>query len=173
MAVSTLNLLQSEDISIRVFDGTPLSLVLTMEQASLSITGLQQGGLPQEVTPTTRRGKLLALTPGARVFPTVSLTSWMTAVDAAELHNFILRREAYGAGVSTISATGKIFTLNVEITTNESVYGGTDSEITLAHVNGPIDISEEQDGLVSVSWSATVYGDVLVDGSDPFQSERA
>jgi hypothetical protein len=160
-----INLIDHEDVSITVKDATsptPLSLALTLEAASLSIGGLQQSGIAQEVTPITRRGKLLALKRGDRSFPTVSLTFHLAKLQALALHNLILRREGYAAAVSTLGAGQKVFTLDWDVVLNEKIYNSSDDDerITIGRVHGTLDIGEEANGVIQCSFSGTCYGEI-------------
>lgn len=176
MAAPTFSkVVDHEDISIVVKDGTTptaLSVALVLEDASLSISGLQQGGISQAVVPNVRRGKARSLHHGERTFVTGSLTGNMVGVDAAELHNLLLRRETYSTAVSTLGTGQKVFCVDIEVTVNESNWGGTNKVIIIEDAHFTLDFAEQDNGPATWTYNFTGYGQVLVTGSDPIQTER-
>lgn len=180
-----LNLIDHEDIAITLLDGTgtPVSLALTMEKASLAVDNLIQGGIAQEVVPITRRGKIQALKRGDRAFSSGSLSGVVSRLQGSEMHNFLLRREAYVANVTTAGAGQKVYTVNIVVTVNEKVYDATvdNQEFTLVRCHGTLSIGEEENGVVAVTYSFTTYGGITSRelltptpaAADPLQAERA
>lgn len=169
-------LIDHEDISITVKDGTnptPLSCALVMEQASLSLSGFQQGGIAQAVVPNTRRGKVQSLHRGERVYITGSLTGGIQSVDGAELHNILLKRATYTAAASTLGTGQKVYTVDMEVTVLETQWGGTNEVIILNDVHGTLDISEQDNGPAQVTYNFTAYGEVTVTGAEVMHTERA
>lgn len=164
-----------EDISIVVKDGTTptaLSVAAILTDASLSLSGMQQGGISQAVVPNVKRGKMTSLHRGERTFVTGSLTGNMVGVDAAELHNLLLRREAYDDAVSTLGTGQKVFCLDIEVTVLEANWGGTNKVIIIEDAHFTLDFSEQDNGPATWTYNFTGYGQVLVTGSDPIQTER-
>ena len=184
--MAPVNLIDHEDIAITLSDGTtpsPVTLALTMETASLSIDGLQQGGILQETTPIMRRGRLHALKRGDRVTVTGTLTGRISGIQKNELHNYVLKREAYATNVTTLGAGQKVYTIDIIVVVNEKVYDNTadDQEITLNDVHGTLAFAEEEAGVMSVTYSFTVYGEVTSreldtptpTAADKLQAQRA
>lgn len=164
-----------EDISVVVKDGTgtPVTLTLNMEDASLNWGELPAGGILQSLVLGKRRGKMRSAHRGERVEIPFTLTGKMVSVDGLEFHNFILKREGYAANVSTLGTGQKIYTIDVDINFAESNWGGTDTIMTLKQVYFTVGFAEQDNAEMQVSYNGTVLGEILVPGSDPMGTERA
>lgn len=176
MAAPTWNTYANhETIQITVRDGTtptPTALVLTMENATLQWQQVQGGGILQSVTVLQRRGKNTGALRGERVQIPVSLSGRMVSVDGNELHNFLLKRKTYSTNVSTLGATQKVYTVDLEAKFVGTGAAGADEPIIFTQVHFVLTFAEQENDALTVSYEGTCMGEVLVDGSDPIQTER-
>jgi hypothetical protein len=143
--------------------GTPVTLALSYDMGDLSITGLAEK--LNEVTAIQRRGKHVSLAHGARTYPSVSFSAIMTQFTEASapgtLADFILRRAAYSANISTTNAGG-VYTIDIVLTIEGTDFSdAADHTVTLTDVACTLDFAEGAPNSFSIS--GQVYGAVTGD----------
>ena len=167
MAVSSI-VKSAIDGTITLSDGTgtPVTLALSFDLGDLSITGLSQR--LNEVVAVQRRGKLASIRHGARTFPQLTFSAYITSYTGVtsapgSIMDFVTGTGVYSANTSTSS--GDVFTCDVTFDIEGTDLGDSaDGQIVVADVHFAFDLSEATDGN-TVSLTGTIYGSVTGDVS--------
>lgn len=158
MAVSTI---QKSNVSGSLsFAVGATSLALLFDKGDLNIADLH--AVLNAVAAVERRGKFQGLVHGARVYPTFTFTAWITqfseATGTGDLIDWVLRKDAYSALVSTIGQ-GLPFTSDLTYTLEGTDFGDSaDHTFTMHDVYLSCSYAEAAEGL-TLSVSGTVYGE--------------
>ena len=156
--------------TLKYVDGTamtPVELTSSFERGDFKVTGLQAGGDLNEVTPVQRRGVFVGLIKGARTFPQLSWSCWVTQFTEASGTgtdaDFLLQQGAYSGNVST-SGTGCPYTIDIDYTVEGTDFGDSaDHNVVFADFHADtVDYEEGADGNF-LAVSGTVYGAITGD----------
>lgn len=152
---------------ITLTDGAATQLTLAFDRGDLSISGLKE--VLNENVRIQRRGKFVNTAHGARIFPTVSFSSWVSAFQDSgmapgDLITWIQRASgsAYASLESTYgSASGLPFAFDVTYTLEGTDFGDSaDSTFTLHDCEvDSFDFAEAAEGL-SITVNLTVTGEI-------------
>lgn len=161
MAASTI-IKHFTDGSLVVKDGTgtPVTLSIPFTMGDFSLGGLTQALRATNVYET--RGVLVGLRKGAKAFPTGSFSCMVADYsDASDrtLLDFLRKNASYSANISTTTALGDVYTVDLVFTVEGTDLGDSaDHVITLEDCDCSMDLSEGEPNSLSVSF--TVYGAV-------------
>lgn len=161
MAASTI-IKHFTDGSLVVKDGTgtPVTLAIPFTMGDFSLGGLTQALRATNVYET--RGQLVGLRKGAKAFPTGSFSCMVADYsDASDrtLLDFLRKNASYSANISTTTALGDVYTVDLVFTVEGTDLGdAADHVITLEDCDCSMDLSEGEPNSLSVSF--TVYGAV-------------
>ncbi len=145
--------------------GTPVTLAATYSLGDLSITGL--GKHLNEQVAITSRGKLRSVRNGARSFPSVSFSAYITSYTGVtsapgSLMDFATGSGVYSSNASTLTG-GDVYCCDLTFTVEGTDLGDSaDATITVTNVALRFDVAESMDGN-TVSFTGTVYGSVSDD----------
>ncbi len=162
MAYESAIVKQWTDGSLVLSDGTgsPVTLTVDLEVGDMSITGL--GESHKDVRPYYSRGSLVSLRKGQDAHPSISFSTLMAALSdasATTVSDFLLRRNSYSANISTSTALGDVYTVDMALTIEGTDFGdGADHVITATDVHVTRDFSEGEPN--TIAFSGTVYGTV-------------
>jgi len=99
--------------------GTPVTLTAAYDRGDVAISNLS-GPYLNEVVNHERRGNYVSSSYGARRYPSITFSAYLTGEGASapgSLHAFLMRATPYGSNVSTLGS-GRVyavkFTLNIE-----------------------------------------------------------
>lgn len=140
--------------------GTPETLVIPFTTGDFSLDGLTQARRATNVYET--RGQLVGLRKGAKSFPTGSfscmIADYSDATNETAL-DFLLKQNSYSANVSTTTALGDVYTVDLVFTVEGTDLGdAADHVITLEDCDCSMGFAEGEPNSLSVSF--TVYGAV-------------
>lgn len=166
MAVSSI-VKTSLDGQLTLSDGTgsPVSLVLAFDNGDLSISGLSK--VLNEETAIQGRGKLRSVRYGARTFPTVSFTAYVTSITGVtsapgSVTDFVSGTGVYSSNTSTLSG-GDVYCVDLTYDLEGTDLGDSeDGQIVIGNVRCVYDFTEATEG-TQVSITGTVYGTVTGD----------
>jgi len=150
------------DGSLTVKDGTgtPVTLAIPFTMGDFSLGGLTQALRATNVYET--RGVLVGLRKGAKAFPTGSFSCMVADYsDASDrtLLDFLRKSNSYSANLSTTTALGDVYTVDLVFTVEGTDLGDSaDHVLTLEDCDCSLDLSEGEPNSLSVSF--TVYGAV-------------
>jgi hypothetical protein len=153
-------------LTLRDGTGTPVTLALTYDKGDISISNM--AAELNEMVPIERRGKLIAIAHGGRMYPEFSFTAFLgnivgsDAVAPGTLIEFMGRKGAYSGNVSTLgSGTVRPYTVDLIWDIEGTNFGDTaDERIVAEDCRCVWSVTEAQDGN-TVSISGTVYGNVV------------
>lgn len=149
--------------------GAPTTLTVPHTKGDTKLSGLRPGVL-NETVKTEARGEFLGAGKGKRVYPTFSLTAFITAFKAAAAPGpfiaYILRSaDPYTALVSTLANGDEdMFCIDIQVTEAGLILGDTaDHTYTLTDCDlTSCDWEEAEDGMaVSATWE--VLGEITGD----------
>ena len=147
-------------ITLKDGTGTPVTLVVPFSTGDFSLGGLTQALRATNVYEA--RGQLTGLRKGAKAFPTGSfscqIADYSDATDRTVL-DFLRKNASYSANLSTTTALGDVFTVDLVWTIEGTDLGdAADHVVTLEDCDCSMDLSEGEPNSLSVSF--TVYGAV-------------
>lgn len=159
--------------AIALADGTsptPVSLTLAFDRGDLSLSNLAP--VLNERVVIEARGKFKNLAYGARQYPTVSFSCWVSAFQDSgtapgNILTFLQRTagSAYASNDGTLGTGSKIpYTVDVTYTLEGTDWGDSaDHTFTLHDVDFSIDSFTEASDGCNVSLTGTVYGEITGD----------
>lgn len=164
MAASTI-IKHFTDGTITVKDGTTpsaVTLVIPFTMGDLAISGIAQDALGRATNAYETRGVLVGLRRGAREYPTVSLSLMLPEVSDSSNSSpldFIRKKGAYTANVSTTSTIGDVYTIDVVLTIEGTDLGdAADHTFTIEDVDCRADFAEGEPNTLTIN--GTIYGNV-------------
>jgi|TARA_Y100000310_G_scaffold290310_1_gene317394 hypothetical protein len=153
---------QWTDGSLTLSDGTgsPVTLVVDLEVGDMSVSGVSESH--KTVNPYYSRGSLVSLRKGQDAHPAISFSTLMGGLSDAVLttvSDFIFRRNSYSGNISTSTALGDAYTVDMELTIEGTDFGdAADHVVTVTDVHATRDLSEGEPN--TLAFSGTVYGTV-------------
>jgi hypothetical protein len=149
-------------ITLKDGTGSPVTLAVPFSAGDLSLSGLAQDALGRATNAYESRGALNSLRRGAREYPTVSFSAHMADISDGSnttIVDFLRKKGAYAANVSTTAATGDVYTVDIVLTVEGTDFGdASDHTVTMEDVDCRIDISEGEPNTFTVN--GTVYGTI-------------
>jgi hypothetical protein len=150
--------------TITLIDGSasPVELELDVDRGDLALENLAEL-LNEEVT-IERRGRLLSVNVGARIYPTLSFSAWLAqftdAAVAGLVTDFVLRQGAYAGNKSTLGLNHPIYAFNVKYSITATADGvATPYNFTVHDFRPIMGVAEGQPGS-TVNFSGRVLGEV-------------
>lgn len=149
---------------VKLTDGTGSPIVLTcgFDKGDLSIDGLKS--ILNEDVDIEARGRHIGTLPGARIRPSISLSSFVSSY-AAEIMAFVTKTGAYAANVSTCGANDPMYHFDIELTLRKSLAGGADEVIKATNCTASGSLNEAQDGN-TFSVQLSCKGSIFLDGDE-------
>lgn len=163
-ASSVVKNMRDGTVIIKDSTGTPVQITVQFEEGNFSLSGLQQD--LTEVSAYMDRGSLCSLRKTSQVFPTFSLSAYMThftsgGSGAISILEFIKQQDGGSSLTSGSAAKGDVMTFEVAIVVEGTDFGDTsDHKITLAECLLSADFAEGDPSTFSIS--GTVYGAITV-----------
>lgn len=146
--------------------GTPLTLVVPLDQGNFSVSGLRE--YLNEPVKVETRGKFKSLLYGNRAYPQFSLSAYVgnlvgdDNVAPGSVLEMVTGTGAYSSAVSTLGASRNM-TVDVMLTVEGTNWGDSaDETITLEDVVISIDFAESGEGN-TITMSGEVLGAVIID----------
>jgi hypothetical protein len=142
--------------------GTPVTLSVPFTMGDCSISGLAQDALGRATNAYETRGVLVGLRRGAREYPTFSMSLMVPDVsDGSNVTplDFIRKKGAYTSNVSTTTALGDVYTIDIVLTIEGTDLGdAADHTFTLEDVDCRADFAEGEPNTLTIN--GTIYGTI-------------
>lgn len=154
--------------------GTPLTCTVRFDKADFKITGISDGG--REVVMYEGRGKIRSLRKGKVKTPTISFSCEVADLsndDAETVADFLFKRLAYAARVSTTAAIGDADTFSLTFTQEGTTYGDSADQTILVEDIGAWEFGFEEGEPNMFTITGTVYGDIDINGTAAYVAPRA
>lgn len=163
MAVSAI---QKSNVSgtITMVNGAT-TLAAAYDRGDLTIGPLK--AVLNQNNPVERRGRFVGLVTGARIYPQLSFSAWLTQFAEAsapgDLIDWILNKDAYSALTSTLGS-GTPYTSDMTYKVEGTDFGdAADHTFTTHDVDWTLDNYTETDSGLFIQISGTIYGELSGD----------
>lgn len=155
--------------SVILNDGATAQLTVPYEKGGVKVGPLKQ--ILNEHNKYVSRGRLRGVGVGDRIFPALEFAAWLTELTNATAHatlgnvvDFLLKRGAYAANVSTLGANHPIYAVHVTLNMEGTNFGDdADMALKCENVVPPFDFAESMEGN-AIAVSGEVLGRVLLNG---------
>jgi hypothetical protein len=174
MAAESTMLKNNVHGSMQLLDGTgtPVTLSLSYDKGNLKCGPLAQ--VLNELVKMERRGRRAGVGAafGNRIWPTLSWSSLFgnvvgaSAVAPGTPWEFLTKKGAYSANVSTLGANAQVYTVDIKLTIEGTNYGDTSDEtITFEDVYVTSELGEDVSGN-ELAFTAEVLGSIVANSTN-------